>query len=107
MSGGARTNTRRDHLLREEFFAEGQRLSRDSETEAKSRCWLCGESIDYDAPANSTPESHNLDHFKPVRDYPELQQDPTNFRHAHALCNSQRGAKAPSLGLGDQIADWW
>jgi len=101
----ARTNTRLDHRLRDEFYAEGKAL--DAAGDPKADCWLCKGRIDYAAPPNTTPESHNLDHAKSVDDYPELQQDPTNFRHSHALCNTQRGKHAPSLGLGEAVPDWW
>ena len=105
----ARTNTRRMNLLRDEFFAEGRKLSEsaDPEVRALSNCWLCTLPIDYVADAHSTADSHNLDHFKTVRDHPELQEDPSNFRHSHRACNQGRGANTPSLGLGTAVADWW
>lgn len=105
VAGGKRKNTRRMHLLRDEFFAEGKRL--DAEGDPSANCWRDGMRIDYDAEPNTTPESHNLGHFKSVNDYPELQEDPTNFRHEHALCNQVAGDKMPSLGLGEQVPDWW
>ena len=71
-----RTNTRRMHKLRDEFFAEGQRLDADPDTRELANCWLCLERIDYLADPGSTPDSHHLDHFHPVDDYPELQEDP-------------------------------
>jgi hypothetical protein len=93
------------HLLRDQFFAEGKAL--DAKGDPAANCWLCNGRIDYDADPNTTPDSHNLDHFKPVRDYPELQEDPALFRHSHMLCNTTRGARTPTLGLGDSVADWW
>jgi hypothetical protein len=105
----ARTNTRRMNLLRDEFFAEGRKQSQspDADVRALSDCWLCKMPIDYVADPHSTPDSHNLDHYKVVRDFPELQEDPSNFRHAHRACNQGRGANTPSLGLGEAVGDWW
>lgn len=101
----ARTNTRRMHLLRDEFFAEGKRL--DSLNDPAANCWRDGMRIDYDAAPNTTPDSHNLGHYKSVRDYPELQEDPGNFRHEHALCNQVAGADMHELGLGNPVKNWW
>jgi len=105
VAGGKRKNTRRMHLLRKEFFEQGQAL--DAAGDPAANCWRDGGRIDYDAPPSSTPESHNLGHFKSVRDFPELQEDPTNFRHEHTLCNQVAGADMPELGLGEQVKDWW
>lgn len=104
---GKRTNTRAMHVGRQSFFEEGKRLDADPETRHLSICWLCKERINYDVDPHTTPDSHNLDHFRTVRDYPELQNDPSNWRHSHRLCNGSRGPDAPSLGLGEQVADWW
>jgi 5-methylcytosine-specific restriction endonuclease McrA len=105
----ARTNTRRMHVGRQEFFEQGRADSQsaDPEVRALSDCWLCHSPIDYVADPHSTPDSHNLDHFKPVRDYPELQEDPSNWKHSHRACNQSRGADTPSLGLGEPMPDWW
>lgn len=101
---GKRVYSRRMHTLQQEFFAEGKAL--DAAGDRSSNCWLCGMPVDYSVPANSTPDSHNLDHFYPVRDHPELQEDPANFRHSHALCNTERGADAPLPGLGALSRAW-
>ncbi|WP_137843848.1 hypothetical protein [Microbacterium sp. 2FI] len=105
---GQRKSTRRMKQLTLEFFDEGRRLSEsdDSHEKASSHCWLCGMAVDYTVPANSTPDSHNLDHYYPVRDYPELQHDPANFRHSHAECNVARGADAPLPNLGMLSRTW-
>lgn len=105
VAGGLRVNTRRMKLLRAEFFAEGKRL--DAEGDPAANCWLDGQRIDYNADPGTSPDSHNLDHFHSVRDHPELQEDPSNFRHSHKLCNGVRGADGPSLGLGEAVPDWW
>jgi hypothetical protein len=101
----ARVDSRRMHLLRAEFFEQGRRL--DAAGDPAANCWICKQPIDYSVPANSSPDSHALDHYQPVATHPELQHDPTNFRHAHALCNSKRGKEAPSPGLGETVPAWW
>lgn len=108
MSSKNRTSTRRMHKLRTEFFDEGKALLTDDDPKkrAEASCWLCGMEIDYDVEPNSTPDSHNLDHYYPVRDYPELQEDPVNFRHSHQECNVRRGADAPQPGLGSLSRSW-
>ncbi len=104
-----RTNTRRMHKLRDEFFAEGARLDADPDTRELASCWLCTDRIDYIASPGTTPDSHTLDHYYAVDDYPELQEDPDNFRHAHFDCNSRRGKRAPTTaaGLGTPMPQWW
>jgi len=100
-----RTSTRLGHRLRAEFFEAGKRL--DAAGAPEANCWLCKQRIDYDVAPNSTPSSHNLDHYHPVAVRPDLQDDPSNFRHAHADCNTRRGKNAPSLGLGDEVPAWY
>lgn len=99
-----RVNTRAWQAFKVEFFEEGKLL--DAAGDPVANCWLCGMGIDYTVPANSTPDSHNLDHFYPLRDYPELQHDPANARHSHAQCNVERGADAPLPGLGALSRAW-
>jgi len=101
----ARTNTRRMHALRQQFFLEGKEL--DAAGDPTADCWMCKERIDYEAEPGSTPDSHNLDHYHSVALRPELQEDPTNFRHSHMLCNVTRGKDAPSQGLGELVPTWW
>ena len=105
----ARTNTRRMHTLRDDFFDEGkaQSLSEDAKVRKLSDCWLCDSAVDYVADPHTTPDSHNLDHYKAVKHFPELQEEPTNFRHSHMACNLHRGDRTPSLGLGEAVPDWW
>lgn len=105
VAGGKRTNSRRMHMLRDQFFQDGKRL--DALGDPAANCWLDGQRIDYDVEPGTTDASHNLDHFHSVKEHPELQEDPTNFRHSHKLCNGQRGDKSPSLGLGEPVPDWW
>ena len=105
----ARTNTRRMHVLRDEFFAEGkaQSESPDPDVRVLSDCWLCRSPIDYVAQPHTTSDSHNLDHYFAVDDRPELQEDWDNFRHSHMTCNTSRGKRTPSAGLGEEMPDWW
>ena len=114
MVSSKRTNTRRMHLLRREFFEEGKRQagSLDEAVRALSDCWMAGcvmpsRVIDYSVPAGTTDASHHLDHFRSVEDRPDLQEDPDNFRHSHQLCNLKRGKGAPLVGLGDPVKPWW
>lgn len=100
-----RSSSRRMKQLREDFFQQGKAL--DAVGDPAADCWICGQSIDYDAAPHSTPDSHNLDHYYPVSERPDLQEDPTNFRHSHRRCNETRGAGAPSTGLGTPVPQWW
>jgi len=102
-----RPETRLDKQQRTEFFEEGRRLDADPETRHLAACWLCRLPIDYTVDPATTQDSHTLDHYFPVEDYPELQNDPDNFRHAHFNCNSSRGKNAPSPGLGEPMPAWW
>lgn len=110
MSGGRKhRESRRMHKLRDDFFQDGKRLaaSADPDDRAASRCWICRGDIDYTAGAGTTSDSHELDHYLPVDDRPDLEEDVDNFRHSHSSCNSSRGKRAPSAGLGEPIAAWW
>lgn len=101
-----RTHTREDQRLRTEFFQEGKALDAAGDSEAD--CWLCRTRIDYTVDPGTTQDSHTLDHYFPVDDYPELQNDPDNFRHAHFSCNSSRGKReANRNGLGEPMPAWW
>lgn len=102
-----RVDSRAHKAARADFFEEGKRLDADPATRHLADCWLCKQRIAYDVDPGTTPDSHTLDHFHPVDDFPELQHDVTNFRHAHFDCNSSRGKRAPSPGLGETIPDWW
>ncbi|TFC30206.1 hypothetical protein E3O55_08435 [Cryobacterium sp. MDB1-18-2] len=94
------------NMLRTDFFDEGKQHDATPDDD-EGNCWLCKQEIDYDVPAGTTDDSHNLDHYFAVADYPELQEDPENFRHAHQLCNNKRSNNAPSVGLGEAVPDWW
>ncbi|WP_461031141.1 HNH endonuclease [Trueperella pyogenes] len=105
-----RTATRAFKKARTAFYEEGkaQAASADEAERALAVCWLCLQPIDYEAPPGTLPDSHELDHYYPVSEYPELQDDPANFRHAHRECNNRRGKLSPHLALGtERVADWW
>ena len=103
-----RTHSRLDQQQRTEFFEEGRRLDADPATRDEAGCWLCRTRIDYTQPPGTTPDSHTLDHFYPVEDSPHLQNEPTNFRHAHFSCNSSRGKRGGTEhGLGEPMPAWW
>lgn len=106
---GKRRNTRRMNKLRTEFYEEGKRLDADPATRHLSVCTYptCGQRIDYSVPPATTPDSHTLEHVKSVEDFPDLQEDPTNFAHMHFGCNSSKGKRTVGFGLGEQVPDWW
>lgn len=104
---GKRVDSRRMKRLRSEFFEDGKRLDADPDTRDRANCWLCRTRIDYTVPPGSTPDSHNMDHYVTVDERPDLQEDPSNFRHSHASCNEARGKRAPSPGLGEPVPAWW
>jgi 5-methylcytosine-specific restriction endonuclease McrA len=93
--------------LTRDFFEQGRRLDADPATRAEASCWICLQRIDYDAAPGTTEDSHELDHYFPVSTHPDLQEDPTNFRHSHRRCNGERSNQAPKAGLGEQVPDWW
>ncbi|OOB90771.1 hypothetical protein B0T42_10020 [Rathayibacter sp. VKM Ac-2630] len=70
--------------------------------EEDARCWMCGLEIDYSIPPELSwkDPAFQLDHFFPVSKYPELQEDPGNFRASHARCNRDRGDGPPRPPLG-------
>lgn len=100
-----RTHNRAFEKAKQAFFEEGKRL--DSEGSPAADCWICHKRIDYSVPPGTTDASHELDHYYPVRDYPDLQDDPAGFRHSHRKCNRERGSGQPRLDLGDVIPAWW
>lgn len=102
---GKRTHNRRFAQEKQEFFEQGRRL--DAAGDHAADCWICGKRIDYAAKPGTTDTSHELDHFYPVSQYPELQDDPANFRHSHRICNRRRGNGQPKLDMGDVIPQWW
>lgn len=102
-----RVHTRQSFKNITEFYEEGKLLDADPDTREQADCWLCRLRIDYLADPGTTPDSHTRDHVIPVEDRPDLQEDPANWRHAHFSCNSSRGNRTPSPGLGDPVPDWW
>lgn len=100
-------NTRNMRRARPAFYEEGKLLDADPATRSEANCWICGERIDYDALPGSTEQSHELDHAIPVSERPDLQEDPSNFRHSHSICNRRRSNKAPLPSLGEAVPAWW
>jgi hypothetical protein len=70
---------------------------------SSSVCWLCGQPVDFDAPARS-PRSPSVDHVLPISatrnmdpaEQKRLALDPANLRVAHYGHNSGRGNRRPS-----------
>ena len=72
---------------------------------ASAPCWLCGQPIDYLAPAND-PEALDVDHMKPRISHPELELVRSNLAPAHVRCNRSRGARAPRPPIGAVDESW-
>lgn len=73
--------------------------------EEHAECWLCFDAINYSLPPEH-PESFSVDHAKTVRDFPELGDDPLNFRPSHLICNQRRGDDEPHLDIGEPSEEW-
>lgn len=91
--------TRNMRKLRAAFHAECR--------DANEPCWICGQPIDYTAPATH-PDAFELDHFYPVSTHPELAEDPANFRASNGSCNRSRGDTQPDdlLVIGETSRAW-
>ena len=100
-----RPHSRRFEEDKQAFFADGKRM--DEAGDPAADCWICGKRIEYAVQPGSTDMSHELDHYYPYSLYPELHDDPANFRHAHRKCNRERGNGQPKSSIGDVIAQWW
>ena len=74
-------------------------------TQVNAACWLCGQAIDYTAPAN-TPNALELDHVKPRKSHPELALERSNCRPSHHRCNRGRGVSNPLPPLGSTSEHW-
>lgn len=70
-----------------------------------ARCWLCWQRIDYSLPGDH-PAGFSLDHMLPVSKFPELAEEPSNFRPSHLECNVQRGNRDPGLAMGQPSRRW-
>lgn len=68
-------------------------------------CWICGQPIDYTAPAGH-PDAFEADHRIPRSLAPHLAEDPANLEAAHRRCNRQRGTQPPHPDLGTTSRDW-
>jgi hypothetical protein len=100
-----RVSSRHMNNLRTRFYEEGRRL--DEAGDPAADCWICKKRIDYTVGPGTTDSSHELDHYYPVSLYPDLQEDPANFRHAHRKCNRERGNGQPNADLGQLVPEWW
>ena len=86
-------------------FEAGKLLDADPATRHLSVCWICTLRIDCEQAPGTTTDSHTLDHYYPVEDFPVLQNEPDNFRHAHFDCNSSRGKGDACLLYTSDAAD--
>lgn len=69
-------------------------------------CALCGQStIDWDGPANA-PDSFELDHKLPVRNYPHLEFVESNAQPSHHRCNRNKQAGPARAGIGITSEEW-
>lgn len=68
-------------------------------------CWICGQPIDYDAPAG-TPDAYEPDHVRPVSRFPELEFSLENIRAAHCSCNRSRGDGSGIDRIGMSSRRW-
>mgnify|MGYP002546931531 CR=1 FL=1 len=68
-------------------------------------CWICGQPIDYRAPAG-TPDAWEPDHVAPVSSDPDKAYDPGNIRPAHSSCNRSRGSSKGAPSIGEPSRNW-
>ncbi|MGO2665683.1 HNH endonuclease [Mycetocola reblochoni] len=68
-------------------------------------CWLCGQQIDYDAPAHD-PDGLDVDHVKPYLTNRHLALERSNLRPSHVRCNRSRGARPPRPDIGVVTEEW-
>lgn len=64
--------------------------ARRRDLRAGAVCWICGQPIDYDAPADD-PNAWSPDHVVPVAKAPQLEFALSNIRASHTSCNKSRG----------------
>lgn len=72
---------------------------------ANAPCWICGQPIDYRAPAG-TPDAWEPDHVRDVRSRPDLALDPGNVMPSHSSCNRSRQDRKDEPPLGEPSRDW-
>ena len=102
-----RPHSRRFEQDKQAFFQDGKRLDEAGDPAAASILFHRNASVMKLLLPASTDMSHELDHYYPYSLYPELHDDPANFRHAHRRCNRERGNGQPTASIGDVIAEWW
>ena len=101
MEGIPRSRGRHSRRWRE--VIRPQCLRRDMAAQAP--CWICGQPIDYTA-APGTPDAWEPDHYYPVKDYPELAEDPANIRPSHSSCNRSRHTGEHDGDIGEPSRRW-
>lgn len=69
-------------------------------------CYICRQPIDYDLEDRNHPDGFTVDHLKPWAHHPELRTDPGNLVAAHRRCNSSKGDREVTHGLGMQSRQW-
>ena len=68
-------------------------------------CYLCGQKIDYSLPSHHSM-AFTVDHIKPRKTHPHLENVESNCVPAHFRCNRNKGDKEASPGLGTTSRDW-
>ncbi|WP_455951423.1 HNH endonuclease [Arcanobacterium haemolyticum] len=71
----------------------------------KAPCAICGQPIDYEAPAG-TPQSFELDHIKPLALDPNLAYETANLQATHKICNNRKNNRQNTPTLGQPSRTW-
>ena len=80
-------------------------LAWERDRQAKNKCQICGQPIDYSLPPSSTPDSYEPDHIIPVSIDNEYELDINNIRATHRRCNRARCNK-DVIDLGKVSRIW-
>lgn len=87
------------------FAHEFRNNMREKYQAVGARCYLCGQPIDYDAPAGSR-DALEIDHVIPTSERPELMFEEENLRPAHMSCNRSKQDSKPGPTLGIPSEEW-
>lgn len=79
--------------------------ARRRDLRAGAVCWICGQPIDYDAPAGE-PDAWEPDHVVPVAKAPNLEFSLSNIRASHSSCNRARGDGSGIDRIGTTSRRW-
>ncbi|MBW3077700.1 hypothetical protein [Bifidobacterium simiiventris] len=79
-------------------------LRRDMAADAP--CHLCGQPIDYHAPAQS-PDAWEPDHDPPLSVAPRYGEDPSHIKPSHCSCNRSRQASASDGNAIGEPSEAW